>query len=77
MFDFLFLFMNMCLLLLLMVFDVSQYKLMKINDEDGMLMKEEDEEMGKILVIDGLFWHTMDFHGPTVLFLKNRSNDLN
>jgi len=55
MFDFLFLFMNMCLMLLLMVFDVSQYKLMKINDEDGMLMKEEDEEMGKILVIDGLF----------------------
>jgi len=42
MFDFLFLFMNMCLLLLLMVFDVSQYKLMKINYEDGTLMKEED-----------------------------------
>ena len=50
---------------------------MKINDEDGMLMKEEDEEMGKILVIDGLFWHTMDLCDPTVIFLKNKSNGLN
>jgi len=27
---------------------------MKIDDEDGMMMKKEDEEMEKILAIDGI-----------------------
>jgi len=27
---------------------------MKIDDEDGMLMKEEGEEIGKILTIDDI-----------------------
>jgi len=50
---------------------------LKIDDEDGMLMKEEDEEMGKILATDCMLLYTKDLRDPMILFFKNKSNDLN